>query len=447
MEQSRNPESRSGRDWREDWDGQDASIPDPPWEPDAIDLLLHPELAQGAAEEPDANEAAGDAPEGEGPSSASRGRLPPRAPAAATPSAAPPPRPAPPVPTPEDSGFYYRSGKPIPPTHPDHGPMHLLPRQEDGSFAAYYYCSHEELAIIGDGRLPAPPPRRHRRDGFDAERQQQFVERYRDTGSLTDAARLTGISRSTVYNLINSPDGGAFRDAIAEAGRGIDTILEATAFERCVNGQEEIVFYQGRRVGVRWKYDNKLLMQMLRARNPLKYAPLSEIEGWLKRRGIAPPPDVDGALDRLAAAEAEWGRRLPGEPQPGQTTLAAPHTPLPPRERERAAEPPEGEGTAAEMPAIASTSSSSSTLPEEAQATAIASISSTSPAEPPTIASNSSTSPAETSAIASNSSTLPAGSEPAPSPARAEPVEAHPFAPDSGLIPYRPPPKPRLVAP
>ncbi|HYE29210.1 MAG TPA: helix-turn-helix domain-containing protein [Allosphingosinicella sp.] len=208
--------------------------------------------------------------------------------------------------------------------------MHLLPRQEDGSFAAYYYCSHEELAAIGDGdgRLPAPPPRRRRRDGFDAERQQRFVEHYRDTGSLTDAARLTGISRSTAYNLLNSPDGGPFRDAIAGAGRGIDTILESTAFERCINGQEEIVSYQGRRVGVRWKYDNKLLMHMLRARQPLRYAPLSEIEGWLKRRGLDPPPDVDGALDRLAAAEAEWGRRLPGEgpqPQPG---FSAPATPL-----------------------------------------------------------------------------------------------------------------------
>jgi transposase len=208
------------------------------------------------------------------------------------------------------TGLFYDNGDEIPPTHPDHGPMHLIPRQEDGSFASFYYCSREEL---DDFEISAPPPRRHRRDGFSAERQQVFVEHYRDTASLTDAARLTGISRSTAYNLLNSPDGAAFRAAIEEAGRGADVILEATALERAVNGQEEIVYFQGRRVGVRWKYDNRLLMSLLRARNPLKYAPLNEIEGWLARRGIAPPADVEGALDRLAAAEAEWGRRLPGD--------------------------------------------------------------------------------------------------------------------------------------
>ncbi|HST36494.1 MAG TPA: hypothetical protein VLK25_07695, partial [Allosphingosinicella sp.] len=108
-------------------------------------------------------------------------------------------------------------------------------------------------------------------------------------------------------------DGGPFRDAVAEALKGIDVLLEATALERCLHGQEEIVYYQGQRVGVRWRYDNRLLMSMLRARNPLKYAPLHELEGWMKLRRGECPADVEGALDRLAAAEAEWGHRLPGE--------------------------------------------------------------------------------------------------------------------------------------
>jgi hypothetical protein len=277
--------------------------------------------------------------------------------------------------------------------------MHLLPRQEDGSFAAYYYCSRQELA---DFDIQAPPPRRRRRDGFDAGRQQQFVEHYRNCGSLTDAARLTGISRTTAYNLINSADGAAFRDALAEAGKGVDTILEATAFERCINGQEEIVFYQGRRVGVRWKYDNRLLMQMLRARQPLKYAPLSEIEGWVKRRGPERPADLDGALDRLAAAEERWGRRLPGEDPPSQI--------LPGTGRGTGGtlvEGGPGRAVADDSARNPSTSdaesrtdpSTSSTSPHEPepQSHATASSSSTSPEEPaersPATASSSSTSP------------------------------------------------------
>jgi len=217
-----------------------------------------------------------------------------------------------PAPSP-GTGLFYKDGREIPSTHPDHGPMHLLPRQEDGSFAAYYYCSKAELY---DMQVPAPPPRRQRRDGFSAERQEQFLEAVRGGASGREAARLVGISPTTAYNLYNSPDGAAFKAAWDEAAQVTDIVLEDTAFDRAVNGQEEIVYHQGQRVGRRWKYDNNLLMRLLRARNPLKYAPLSEIEGWLRHRGIAPPADVDGALERLRAAEAEWGSWLPGEEAP-----------------------------------------------------------------------------------------------------------------------------------
>lgn len=278
------------------------------------------------------------------------------------------------IPGPDDSGFYYRSGRPIPPTHPDHGPMHLLPRQEDGSFAAYYYCSKEELDA---GPIEAPPPRRRRRDGFSPERQQQFVEHLRDTASFTDAARLTGISRTTAYNLYNSPDAAAFHAAVDEALKATDFLLETTAIDRAVNGQEEIVYYQGQRVGVRVKYDNRLLMSLLRARNPLKYAPLHELEGWLKRRGIEPPADVECALDRLGAAEAEWGRRLPGETPPagpalappaaddGLSSLAPPSSepvPLPSRPNAEA-EPAQASSSSTSGAGQAAQASSSSTLP------------------------------------------------------------------------------------
>jgi hypothetical protein len=406
MERNRNSESRDdsgSRHWIEHWDGQDLSIPEPAWVPGEIDILLHPELAQYRPDGGGEQGAGGPA----GRSASAHPEEPLSPDEAASRRTAPPPEPQAHVPSLEDSGFYYRSGKPIPPTHPDHGPMHLIPRQEDGSFAAYYYCSHQELA---DFDMPAPPPRRHRRDGFSTERQQQFVEHYRNTGSLSDAAHLTGISRSTAYNLINRADGAAFRDALAEAGKGVDTILEATAFERCIKGQEEIVYYQGRRVGVRWRYDNKLLMALLRVRKPLQYAPLSEIEGWLKRRGVEPPADVDGALDRLAAAEEEWGRRLPDERPPAPATEELIH-------------PGTGRGTSqglveaapglAPEAAIASTSSTSSTSPDENAA--IASTSSTSPDQPAgdrlAIASGSSTLGAEDPAIASNSSTLPPDAE------------------------------------
>jgi AcrR family transcriptional regulator len=346
---------RSGDDWWEDWDGQDSSMPDEPCEPED-DGLPSPHLKPGEKTWVEAEL------ERRGKGEAPRHSLPgePKLPHEVY---------TPPPPTRTGTGFFYRNGDEIPPTHADHGPMHLVPRQQDGSFAAYYYCSKEELAAA---HIDTPPPRRHRRDGFSTERQQIFVEHLRGTGSITDAARLTGISRSTVYNLYNSADAAAFRAAVGEALDATQSLLEATALERAIKGHEEIVYYKGQRVGVRWKADNRLLMSLLRARNPLKYAPLSEIEGWLARRGIARPADVEGALDRLAAAEAEWGRRLPEEPLPEGPAFAAAR-PVP------AIEPP--------PPALAP------------------------PAKPPVQASTSSTLEVESRVQASNLSTLPAAGE------------------------------------
>ncbi|HEU0134283.1 MAG TPA: hypothetical protein VFR28_05630, partial [Allosphingosinicella sp.] len=267
------------------------------------------------------------------------------------------------------TGLFYRDGREIRPTHPDHGPMHLLPRQENGSFSAYYYFSKAELF---DMEIHKPPPRRYRRDGFSEERQEQFLEYVRGGASGREAARMVGRSPTTAYNLYNSPDGAAFKAGWDEAAKVADIVLEDTAFDRAVNGQEEIVYHQGQRVGVRWKYDNKLLMQLLRARNPLKYAPLSEIEGWLKTRGIAPPADVDGAIDRLLEAEEEWGRRLPGEDPPPPSIappLRASLEPQPAAERIEAA----GQSTSSTSPGSAAAEdapvqSTSSTLPAGAQA-------------------------------------------------------------------------------
>ncbi|HLL29557.1 MAG TPA: hypothetical protein VK403_01045 [Allosphingosinicella sp.] len=342
------------------------------------------------------------------------------------------------------SGLFYRDGREIPPTHPDHGPMHLLPRQEDGSFAAYYYCSKAELY---DMQVPAPPPRRYRKDGFSPERQEQFLEYVRGGASGREAARRVGISPTTAYNLYNSPDGAAFRSGWDEAARVTDIVLEDTAFDRAVNGQEEIVYHQGQRVGTRWKYDNNLLMKLLRARLPLKYAPLSEIEGWLRHRGIAPPADVDGALDRLREAEAEWGSRLPGEEPSNRLAnegaAACPELPTSVR-----AEPVEVRSSCAEESKDEPPTGSARTDAgfEDPSCPSMSSTSpGTGPAEDPAAASTSSTSPGtgqEDSGSSMSSSSSGPGRQAVESGGRAKPPD-----PDDGSIPYyRPPPGPRSLS-
>lgn len=222
----------------------------------------------------------------------------------------------PPPSRPTGTGLFYPSGKEIPPTHPDHGPMHLLPRQEDGSFASYYYCSKEELAEF---EIDAPPPRRQRHDGFTPERIQIFIRTLAATASVSDAARAAHVSRQTAYNLYHEADAGEFRRAWDEALRGPNVVLTSTAYDRAVNGVEEQVFYRGTFCGWRTRYDNRLLMWLLRVRDPLAFAPLGDLQGWLRHRDLEPHAPIEPTLDRLAAAEEDWGRRLPGERAPAAT--------------------------------------------------------------------------------------------------------------------------------
>jgi hypothetical protein len=294
------------------------------------------------------------------------------------------PHEVPPPPRRTGTGFFYKSGDEVPPTHPDHGPMEELPRREDGGFAAYYYCSKAELY---DAEIPGPPPRRHRHDGWAPDIQENFLEALAACASWTEACRAVDRSRNSAYRLYNrSP---AFRAACDAALKPVAFILSTTAFDRAVNGVEEIVYHERRRVGVKYKYDNKLLMQLLRSLDPLRSAPLSEIEGWLKRRGIERDPELDSALDRLAAAEHRWGQ---------------------------AAEDPD----AGSRPAL-----DRQACPEPVAETCLAA-----PGEPAE-ASSSSSSPADGAADASSSSTSP-------------PAEPPPEPLPEGMAIYRPPPVGRV---
>ncbi|MGP1283311.1 MAG: hypothetical protein ACTS1X_10080 [Parasphingopyxis sp.] len=205
----------------------------------------------------------------------------------------------------------YPSGEPMPETHPDHGPMRDIPRRADGSIAPYYYCSKAELEKWGE--LDRPPARRRRHDGWTPERIEKFLEALRATASITDACRVVGKSRQSAYKLYNRKDSAHIRKAWDEALRACTNILATTAFDRAVNGTEEQVFHDGHFVGWRTRYDNRHLQWMLRARDPVNWAPLSELQGWMRQRAIERHEPVEASLERVAKAEEEWGQCLPGE--------------------------------------------------------------------------------------------------------------------------------------
>jgi hypothetical protein len=228
------------------------------------------------------------------------------------------------------AGLCYKDGAPLPSNHPDHPRVRGAPRQADGSLASYWQCTPGELRDMG---VDAPPPRRSRHDGWSTARIEQFLEELRATASISDACRAVDMSRSSAYKLYARADSGHIRKAWDAALKAATNVLVTTAFDRAVNGVQEQVWYQGKMVGFRERHDNRHLQFMLKARDPLNWAPLDDLQGWVRHRGLpeaAMPADT--ALAHVRKGEEAWGRQLPGEDGCAEETLLPP-----PDERARAA--------------------------------------------------------------------------------------------------------------
>lgn len=147
--------------------------------------------------------------------------------------------------------------------------------------------------------LPAftPVPRqRDRLDGWTPEVQQAFIEALAETGSVRAACRRVGRSEGGAYQMRRHPEGGQFRKAWAAAlDIGIQRI-EDIAMERALYGVEEPVYSYGKIVGTRVRYNDRLLMFMLRNRAPRRFA--------AHRNGAFGAPDKA----ELARLKKEWRR-------------------------------------------------------------------------------------------------------------------------------------------
>lgn len=188
------------------------------------------------------------------------------------------------------------------PIHASHGPADQVPRRDDGSVSHYYGMDKEELEEWGLDTYK--PRRRERADGWTPGVQAQFIRTLADCGSVTRACQAVARSRVSAYKLRRDPSARTFARAWEEAMASTATMLAETALDRALNGQEEAVYYKGERIGTRVRHDNRLLFAMLRARDPLNYAPIDELERWEARR---PPVDApDAVADRLEQAEEAW---------------------------------------------------------------------------------------------------------------------------------------------
>ena len=125
------------------------------------------------------------------------------------------------------------------------------------------------------GQIPdfTPVPRKGaRHDGWTPERQRTFIETLADTGSVHAACKAVNMSQGGAYYLRRQPTAESFRKAWAAAlDLGVQRI-EDVAMDRALNGVDEPLYSYGKLIGTRKRYNDRLLMFMLRNRAPERFA-------------------------------------------------------------------------------------------------------------------------------------------------------------------------------
>jgi len=194
---------------------------------------------------------------------------------------------------------------------------------------------------VPSGEIPpfTPVPRQtDRADGWTPQRQIDFIEALADTGSVTAACKIVAMSTHGVYHLRRSPGAEEFRAAWQKAlDLGVQRI-EDVAMDRALNGVEEPLYSYGKLIGSRTRYNDRLLMFMLRNRAPERFAQgqpkglgaIGEMDKkrlkkqwrkeWEAERTNVSPQEVRASIDRKvegfrlqfeARKAAEWKRLSP----------------------------------------------------------------------------------------------------------------------------------------
>jgi hypothetical protein len=109
-----------------------------------------------------------------------------------------------------------------------------------------------------------PVPRKARYDGWTPERQRAFIDALAELGSVKAAAKRINMSAEGAYYLRRQPGAESFRAAWAAAlDHGVQRLADI-AIDRATEGVANPVFWRGEIVGEKRKYNDRLLMFILR---------------------------------------------------------------------------------------------------------------------------------------------------------------------------------------
>lgn len=148
-----------------------------------------------------------------------------------------------------------------------------------------------------------PVRRRPRKDGWSEARQRLFIEVLADTACVETAAGAVRMSVQSAYALRRAPGGEAFAAAWQAAIQQGALKLADVAFQRALGGTEEPVFDRaGHVIGRKTRYSERLMVFLLRAHLPERYAHAHRAERPDGAPGVPHTPPVAEALARLAPA-------------------------------------------------------------------------------------------------------------------------------------------------
>lgn len=117
-----------------------------------------------------------------------------------------------------------------------------------------------------------PVLRKRRKDGWTPERQRAFIGALADSGEVVAAARSVGMSDAAAYKLRRAPGAESFAAAWDAALQAASGRLIDIAFDRAINGVDDVVVdKEGRHLYTKRKYNDRLLMFLIRAHAPGRY--------------------------------------------------------------------------------------------------------------------------------------------------------------------------------
>ena len=138
---------------------------------------------------------------------------------------------------------------------------------------------------------------------INAKDKNDFLNYYIQTGTIKAAAKKAKITRQTHYNWLKNDPKGFYKKAFEQAERMAGDLLEEEAWRRAVEGDLQVVWYKGEKIGEKRVKSDSLLALLLKGKKP-QYRENTEVNTTVN---VDMSDAIDGVLARVKKGMAEDG--------------------------------------------------------------------------------------------------------------------------------------------